>query len=250
MISVGLKPIGALDYLLDTPDPAFKGIENVGTGEAINYEKILELQPDLIIAADLEKDAYDKLAKIAPTVVVPWMVYDVFGHVKEMGEILNRQAEAEAWKTQFDAKIQAAKEQIIGKIGEGKTFAIYRVDPKEFYVYGVRNIGFTLYKALGLQSPPLVQKEIDKDPNFWATPISLEVLPDYAADYVFLIKLDGEEAADRFEEIKQSKLWQNLPAVKNNHVYEITMDKWLGYTPHDIEVQLQDAVRLLTEDAQ
>ena len=29
MISVGLKPIGALDYLLDTPDPAFEGIEDV-----------------------------------------------------------------------------------------------------------------------------------------------------------------------------------------------------------------------------
>ncbi|MFP3632805.1 hypothetical protein SB776_40055, partial [Burkholderia sp. SIMBA_045] len=80
----------------------------------------------------------------------PWMDYDMFGHVKVMGEILNRQQEAAAWQTAFDSKLKAAKEQILGKIGEGKTVAIYRIDPKQFYVYGARNMGFTFYKALGL----------------------------------------------------------------------------------------------------
>ncbi|MBP1994865.1 ABC transporter substrate-binding protein [Paenibacillus eucommiae] len=248
MLSVGLKPIGASNYLLETTDEEFQGIEDVGSSDNVNFEKILSLQPDLIIAGDVEQDVYDKLSKIAPTVVVPWMDYDVFGHVQVIGDILNRQEEATAWKAEFDKKNKAAKDQIIGKIGEGKTFAIYRVDPKEFYIYGVRNMGFTLYKALGLTPPPLVQKEIDKDPNLWAIPISLELLPDYDADYVFVTLFEGEETSDRFDEIKQSSLWKNLSAVKNNHVYQIDMNTWLGYTPHDIDVQLQEALKLLTQN--
>ncbi|WP_083682100.1 ABC transporter substrate-binding protein [Paenibacillus sp. FSL A5-0031] len=248
MLKVGLKPIGASSHLLETTDADFKGIEDVGSADQINYEKIVSLQPDLIIAGDIEKDVYDKLTKIAPTVVVPWMDYDVFGHVEVIGDILNRKQEAAAWKTDFDEKMKTAKDEIIGKIGEGKTFAIYRVDPKQFYVYGVRNMGFTLYKALGLTPPALVQKEIEKDPNLWAVPISLEVLPDYDADYVFLTLLEGEDTTKRLDEIKRSSLWKNLTAVKDKHIYDISMDTWLGYTPHDIEVQIKEAVQLLTQD--
>ncbi|GGG65141.1 iron(3+)-hydroxamate-binding protein YxeB [Paenibacillus radicis (ex Gao et al. 2016)] len=247
MISVGLKPIGAASHLLETTDPAFQGIEDIGPPDDINFEKILSLQPELIIAGDVEQDVYDKLSKIAPTVVIPWMDYDVFGHVQVIGDILNRQDEAAAWKTAFDEKLAAAKAKIADKVADGQTVAIYRVDPKEFYVYGVRNIGFTLYKALGLQPPAIVQKEIDKDPNLWGIPISLEMLPDYDADYVFVTLLDGEETSKRFETIQAGSLWKNLKAVKNNHVYKISMDTWLGYTPHDIEVQLNDAVNLLTQ---
>jgi iron complex transport system substrate-binding protein len=69
--------------------------------------------------------------------------------------------------TQFDQKLKQAKEIIKGKIPADKTFVIYRIDPKQLYVYGVRNIGFTLYKALDLPRPAIVQKEIDKDPNLW-----------------------------------------------------------------------------------
>ncbi|WP_054026302.1 ABC transporter substrate-binding protein [Bacillus sp. FJAT-28004] len=248
MLKVGLKPIGASSHLLETSDTDFDGIEDVGSADQINYEKIVSLEPDLIIAGDIEKDVYDKLTKIAPTVVVPWMDYDVFGHVEVIGDILNRQQEAAAWKVEFDEKIKTAKDEIIGKIGEGKTFAIYRVDPKEFYVYGVRNMGFTLYKALGLTPPALVQQEIEKDSNLWAVPISLEVLPDYDADYVFLTLLEGEDTTKRLDEIKESSLWKNLTAVKDKHIYDISMDTWLGYTPHDIEVQLQEAVQLLTQE--
>ncbi len=245
MLSVGVKPIGAVDYLLDSESPEFQGIESIGS-DPVNYEKILELQPDLIIAADLEQEDYDRLTKIAPTVSVPWMDYDVFGHVEAIGDILNRQEEAAAWKSAFDEKIAVAREKVIGAIGENKTVAIYRIDPKEFYVYGVRNIGFTLYKALGLQPPAAVQAEIDKDANLWAIPISLEVLPQYDADYVFLTKIDNDETDQRFKEMEAGSIWKNLTSVKNDHVFPISMDTWLGYTPHDIEIQLDEAVKLLT----
>ncbi|WP_028560162.1 ABC transporter substrate-binding protein [Paenibacillus pinihumi] len=107
--------------------------------------------------------------------------------------------------------------------------------------------GFTLYKALELPQPARIQEEVKKDPNLWAVPISLEVLPDYDADYVFVTLLNEDGTGERYDEIKASSIWKDLTAVKNNHVFEINMDTWLGYTPHDIEKQLKEAVDILTE---
>jgi len=247
MISVGLKPIGAVDYLLDDNFSDFEGIESIGSREAFNYEKILDLQPDLIIAGDLDQETYDKLSQITPTVVVPWMEHDLYGHVEIIGDILNRQVEAKAWKDGFDKKVAAAREKIVGSIGEDKTFAIYRIDPGEFSVYGVRNIGFVLYKALGLKPPAIVQEEIEKDEDLWGLIISLEELPKYDADYVFITTLGTKETDQEYKEIQEMGLWKNLSSVKNKRMYPIDMDIWLGYTPHNVEVQLEEAVKLLEQ---
>ncbi|MET3291637.1 UNVERIFIED_CONTAM: iron complex transport system substrate-binding protein [Brevibacillus sp. OAP136] len=245
MMAVGIKPIGAPGYLLEDMGDKVKGIENIGNSEKVNYEKIIALQPDLIIAGDADQDMYDKLSKIAPTVAIPWMDYDMPGHVKVIGDILNRQKEAEAWQKGFDEKVKATEEQIKSLVPAGKTVAIYNVRPKELYVYGVRNFGYTIYKALNLTPPAAVQKEIDKDPNFWATSISLEKLPEFAADYVFVSTFQDDDSKKHLEDIQKSALWKNLPAVKENHVYVLNFDRWFGYTPDDVEYQLQDMVNML-----
>ncbi|MEC0213466.1 ABC transporter substrate-binding protein [Paenibacillus ehimensis] len=245
LLSIGVKPLGAPANLLEDLGEKAAGIESIGDVGKHNFEKILELQPELIIAGDVEQETYDQLSKIAPTVVVPWMDYDVFGHVKAMGDIMNRQSEAEAWSTAFRAKFQAVREQLQNIIEPGKTAAIYNIRPKEIYVYGVRNFGFTLYKALELTPPPPVKKEIEKNPNFWAVPVSLELLPEYASDYLFVSVFGDDDSKKRLDEISKTALWANLPAVKNNRVYMLNLDTWFGYTPHDIEKQLQEIVSLL-----
>ncbi|MCP3776652.1 ABC transporter substrate-binding protein [Paenibacillus sp. MZ04-78.2] len=245
LLSIGVKPLGGPANLIKDLGEKAAGIENIGEAGKYNSEKILELQPELIIAGDVEQEAYDKLSKIAPTVVVPWMNHDVFGHVKVMGDIMNRQSEAEAWSKAFRAKFQAVREQIQSVIEPGKTAAIYNIRPKEIYVYGVRNFGFTIYKALELTPPPPVKKEIEKDPNFWAVPVSLEQLPEYASDYLFVSTFGDDDSKKRLDEISKTALWANLPAVKNNRVYMLNLDTWFGYTPHDIEKQLQEIVSLL-----
>ncbi|WP_163856125.1 ABC transporter substrate-binding protein [Paenibacillus elgii] len=245
LLSIGVKPLGGPSNLLKDLAEKSGGIENIGEAGRYNYEKILELQPELIIAGDVDQETYDKLSKIAPTVVVPWNEYDVFGHVKVMGDIMNRQSEAEAWSTAFRAKFQAVREQIQSVIEPGKTAAIYNIRPKEIYVYGVRNFGFTIYKALELTPPAPVKKEIEKDPNFWAVPVSLELLPEYASDYLFVSVFGDDDSKKRLDEISKTALWANLPAVKNNRVYMLNLDTWFGYTPHDIEKQLQEIVTML-----
>ncbi|MNW22698.1 Iron(3+)-hydroxamate-binding protein YxeB precursor [compost metagenome] len=42
---------------------------------------------------------------------------------------------------------------------------------------------------------------------------------------------DGDGGAERAEELMQSELWKNLPAVKNNKVYIVNID---DFSPSDI----------------
>jgi iron complex transport system substrate-binding protein len=91
--------------------------------------------------------------------------------------------------------------------------------PKEYRVYGTeQQLGGILYGDLGLQASENV-KAIGK-----AEPISIETLPDFDADYIFVQVgfpvIGGDSDAEKnFVKMMESSLWKNLEAVKNNRVF-------------------------------
>lgn len=249
MLSIGVKPIGALKGHMEGPDmePLVSGIEVVGDYDAYNLEKILELQPDMILTGtEVEQQVYEKLTKIAPVVAIAFDQYDVYGHVQKVAEALGREEEGKAWEQKYKAKVEEARKLVHAKVGKDETVAALNVRAKTIKMYGARNMGHVLYNDLQLTPPPLIKSEIDKDPLFWSKDVSMELLPEYAADHIFLMLFPGEDAAQYLKEIEQSSLWKNLPAVKNNHVYVVDVDRWLGYDPILIEKQLDEAVQDLT----
>ncbi|MGN7469165.1 ABC transporter substrate-binding protein [Brevibacillus sp. SAFN-007a] len=249
VLALGLKPVGALEGDMEGADmaPLVQGIESVGTYEAYNLEKMLELQPDLILTnSDVEPQLYEKLQKIAPVVAINFEEADVFSHVKQVAEVLGREKEGEEWLAKHNAKVEEARKLLQGKIGKEQTVAALNVRAKTLKMYGTRNMGHVLYNSLQLTPPAPIQAEIDKDPNFWSKDISLELLPEYAADHIFLMVFPGEDATQYLKELESSSLWKNLPAVKNNHVYVVDVDRWLGYDPILIEKQLDEAVEYLS----
>ncbi|WP_245700102.1 ABC transporter substrate-binding protein [Paenibacillus glacialis] len=95
LLVLGEKPVGAGEQDLANVhiQDQITGIES--TGES-SMEKILELQPDLIISADSEPSTFDKLSKIAPTVIIPYSTYsDTYEEVRAIGEMLGKDKEAE-----------------------------------------------------------------------------------------------------------------------------------------------------------
>ncbi|BDG35487.1 iron-hydroxamate ABC transporter substrate-binding protein [Saccharococcus caldoxylosilyticus] len=227
-LALGVKPVGVTQAVMENPyiKEQAKEIENVGN--PISLEKVVELNPDLIIV--YLEDQYKQLSKIAPTVLVP------FGHYKgiqeEMrvfGELFGKQKEAEQWIQQFEKKAAAAREKIKGIIGENETVGIYKLQGKDFYAIGDNfgHAGQIIYNALQLTPPEKIKREVIQGPQ-WKL-ISLEALPDYAADHMFwtVYKMDGTEQAEK--ELKNSAIWKNLNAVKNHHVYEMKIeDIWFS----------------------
>ncbi|MDF2663067.1 MAG: ferrichrome transporter substrate-binding protein, partial [Paenibacillus sp.] len=78
-------------------------IENVGF--PISLEKVVSLNPDLIIVASTDENAYAQLAKIAPTIM-----FDTFAtldeRMKELGLIFDKQKDTADWLKAYNAKAE------------------------------------------------------------------------------------------------------------------------------------------------
>jgi iron complex transport system substrate-binding protein len=253
MLALGVKPVGGDDEWSAYPllSEEWEGIEDVGdpwTG--LNLEKIVELAPDLIVTH--VEDTYEPLSKIAPTILIPWLQYDVREQITVFGDILGKQSEAESWLGQFDAKVEAARLKAAELIGAEETVAIVNIRPKNQFIYGDSAMGgYVLYQALGLQAPDQIQQEV-MDQGKAMLEIQLEALPDYLAkaDRIFVSVLEEGGGKERAEEVLNSEVWKGIPAVASNHVYPLDWNTYFTTDPVSTDKQLDLFIEQLTDIAQ
>jgi iron complex transport system substrate-binding protein len=213
VISLGGNVVGVDEWTYMNPlfQKKLKGIEVVSDD---SLEKIIELNPDLIIVGSEMKNI-DKLKEIAPTVAFTWGKLDYLTQQLEIGKLLNKEKEAKEWMDDFKKRAEATGEAIRAKIGEDATVSVIENDAKQLYVFGDDWARGTeiLYQAMDLKMPEKVE-EMAQKPGYYA--LSLEVLPEFAGDYIVFSKNpDGDSS------FLETSVWKNLPAVKNNRVIEI-----------------------------
>ncbi|NQX61750.1 ABC transporter substrate-binding protein [Paenibacillus qinlingensis] len=232
LVALGLKPVGTDDYVLKN-HPFIKkdGTESIGQ----SLEKIVELQPDLIISWGASK--YDNFSKIAPTVPL-----ELSGGPKDsvriFGDILGRKAEAEQWITQFDAKVETARKKVSSKINKDETFTIFNIWKNKLRVYGFVNMGgYALYEGLQVTPAPNVDKEF-RNAKEWYREISYEVLPEFAGDHIILTTYDPDGTSTVLKELESSPLWKNLKAVKNGNVHVVNYNYLYNDDPIAVENQI------------
>ncbi|MFD7868568.1 iron-siderophore ABC transporter substrate-binding protein [Streptomyces sp. NPDC059783] len=232
ILALGIKPVGMVDQYPNpegtTPDintqwPWVKDkwgdarpeviMKNGDTGP--NYEKIASLRPDLIIAvySEIDRAAYDKLSKIAPTVgrtkaekepfSAPWQ--DNAVHIaKALGKEKEGKDLVAGIQTKLDAAAKAHPE-----------FAKQTAVPLSWYDNSVAPFTTTdvrgrLVTGIGYQGAT----EIDKiaGGKFY-TKLSPERMDLVDVDRIFVIN----DKADT-EALKKSPLFANLKAVKEGRV--------------------------------
>ncbi|WP_229263523.1 ABC transporter substrate-binding protein [Cohnella cholangitidis] len=197
-------------------------IEDVGF--PINLEKTLNLQPDLILIANTDEKLYEQLSKIAPTVT-----FDTFAPLNErlpvLGDIIGKKQEAETWLAEYNAKAEAMWQTLqAAGMKPGETASVFTYYPGDrLFVMARTGLSQVLYEQNGFKATAPIQKVLDANTGF--EQISLEALPDYAGDRIFILTPDSEEAQKSTEEMFKSNIWLGLPAVKNNQVYTIDIIK-------------------------
>ncbi|MFS0724897.1 ABC transporter substrate-binding protein [Paenibacillus sp. 1P07SE] len=244
LVALGVKPIGLTSYVLNNhPFIEPEGTEDIGATP--NLEKVLELQPDLILLYGTNEN-YEQFDKIAPTVGLE-LYPDPLNAMRVFGDLLGREQEAEDWISRFEEKTEAAKSRLADRIGTDETFTIFTVWRKELRVYGDINMGgYILYKALGLHPQERVLSDIIEGNAVNAgTAISMEELPSFAGDHIILTTFDGDELT---AELKESGIWQGLEAVQNGKVYEVDFDLLYNEDPVAMERQLDILTELLAEE--
>ncbi|MCG7383989.1 iron-hydroxamate ABC transporter substrate-binding protein [Paenibacillus sp. ACRRY] len=247
LLALGLKPVGAVKYYLDNPFYADQvaDVENIGDRGAVSLERIIALNPDLIITPSTDAEEIEKYKKIAPTVVIPYGTFtNVHDEIRGFGELLNKSEEAEAWLKSYDESIEASRAKVKAVIKPEETFSILEVSDKSYYGYGDNfgRGGQAVYRALELAPLEITKKELMGDTQ-WKE-ISREIIGDYAGDHIFLTVSEGNA------NYQGDSIWQNLPAVKNNQVYELQEDRYWYFDPIAIQGQAAEFADMIVERAQ
>ncbi|NUU62994.1 AraC family transcriptional regulator [Paenibacillus agri] len=219
LLALGVKPVGAQSDALKNPflKGLVDGVEAVG--DTFSPEKILSLQPDLIIvvAADVMEPTYKELDKIAPVVRIEYGKYSYKDLMLEYGKLAGKEQAAQDWVKEWDRKINEYKPQIQEVVGD-RTVSILQPYAKGIYAFGdfYARGGEILYGELGLKAPKIIQEEVlDKHEGF--ADLSLEQLPEYAGDYIFTSNWGWDDGDP--DVVYGSPLWKSLPAVKENRVF-------------------------------
>ncbi|MGM0896641.1 MAG: iron-hydroxamate ABC transporter substrate-binding protein [Bacillota bacterium] len=231
VMSLDVPLVGIDAWAIDNPnyEPYLEGVEEVSEE---NLEKIIELDPDLIIGYSTLQNI-DKLEQIAPTVTYTYGKVDYLTQHLEIGKLLNKEDEAQAYIDDFKERAQTAGEEVKAEIGEDATVSVIENFDKQLYVFG-DNWGRgteILYQEMGLNMPEKVEEMALTD-GFYA--LSQEVLPEYMGDYVIFSK--DSEQDNSFQE---TDLYQNTPAVQNNQVFEGDAKKLYFNDPISLDYQLE-----------
>lgn len=249
LLAVGVKPIAAGDnsFKIVYTVEEMQGVETIG--DPPNVEKIVELQPDLVVAPTVFQEIYpeqmDQIGKLAPVYYISFDQDPIYGIFKKVAALVGKEQEAEAWIQGYEQEAEAAREQVKAALGD-ETVSIFRVEKGRLRIYLNRNFaGYMLHSGLQANSPAPVAAEIEKNPFGSATEISLELLPEYAGDHLFLIVRDEGDDQGAFAEIEQLDLWKNLPAVKNGRVHKLETEKYYGSDIATIRETMKEAAAML-----
>jgi len=240
LLALGLTPVGAGDESFNNYTEGMLG-DVINLGNDVSYERILELQPDLIVTWN-DPALIEQLSKIAPTVAVEYGV-PLREQLMDFGKMTGREEQAKAWIAQWDAKIAEYKPIVQQAVGDRTVSIFDSGSPKEFYAYGsFGRGGDIIYGEFGLKAPPIIQQEAIDSGKGWAK-LSLELLPEYAGDYIFISGWTGEESA---APVFEGAIWDSLPAVQQHRVFREDSRGFVFSDPISLEAQLPFVVDSLT----
>ncbi|SFU85942.1 iron complex transport system substrate-binding protein [Alicyclobacillus macrosporangiidus] len=246
LISVGGHVVGAAPLEFGNPFLKDQLKDATDVGDPINVEKALSLKPDLIVT-DSDKN-YDELSKIAPTLYIPFgTTHNIQETVRFFENIVGEKEQGEQVLAQYEKAAENGRNALKGVIDPKATAGLYELTDKgDLWVFGDNfgRGGQALYNALQMKMPPKLA-ESKKE----YLQISLETLPQYAADYMFLTTYDPQHKGQALKDLRQSPVWNGLKAVKEGDVFYNDFNTFYPYDPISITKQIDLFVRMLTEKA-
>lgn len=225
VIALGIKPVGAVkswqgDPFYDYIDEKLEAVTVVGDEFQPNLEQIVALKPDLIIGSKVrQKNVYQQLAAIAPTVFSETLGGTWKDNLKLYARTLNQEEKATALLDAWDQRVATLKE----KLGTNPpTVSLVRFLPGTARIYYQKSFPGQIVAEVGLLRP-----EIQKKDGF-ADGISLESIQNVEADYLFYFTHNEKDNKGTETQTQwfSHPLWAKLKVVQNQNVYEVNDAEW------------------------
>lgn len=244
LVTLGITPVRQWSVLSRSSTQVYlkEQLEDV---EPIDFnlplEALMEAEPDLIFASGEDSMAsgnYEQYSKIAPTYVIDNETKDDWrATLTLMGEVLDKETEAETAISDYDAHVAEIKNQLNDEIGDSKVAALWVIGGKYFVVAPDVASGAVLFEDLELTPANLIAELPENTGAHW-NPVSLEAIAELDADYLFLIDSDPET----IEKLENESIWSNIPAVEQGHIYNRSgTSSWL-YNGYQANMQTIDSV--------
>ncbi len=198
-------------------------IVDIGNLMDPNFEKINEMEPDLIIISARQAKLYDELSKIAPTIYMDIDKDDYMGsfkrNVRQLGELFDKEIEVEKDLVVIQSKIA----QIKGMADvSDKTALIVLVNEGRYSAYGKGSRFGIIHDVFGIKP---ADQNIEVATHGQA--ISNEFIQKVDPDYLFVI--DRGAAIKRNQLNKQAfsnPLIAKTKAYKNDKIIFLSPDVW------------------------
>lgn len=219
-LELGVQPVGASDWLAfggDGVGPWLKGAYDespkiIQTLEP-SYEDILKLDPDVIldVKSSGDKDRYDKLSAIAPTVAIPKGGENYLASTEQqttmIAKALGKESEGKELLSGLDDAYAEAREA--HPDFAGKTAVVGAYSSEGFGAYASTDSRSTFMRNLGFEIPEAIDEQAGKEFSVRLSDENLDLL-DADLTLILPIYVDASEASS-------NKLFQKVPSVEAGH---------------------------------
>ncbi|WP_240941392.1 AraC family transcriptional regulator [Paenibacillus sp. HB172176] len=196
---------------------------------------------DCIIATDqLQPPERDRLSQLSELHVVPLYSMCWREQLRAIAEIVHASEEASTWLERYDRRLCLVRERIHERLRE-ETVLIVSLYQDQLYLFpssGMRD----MFEELQLQRP--VGSET-YGANQSVTPEELAALD---ADHLLFNIRQESVTLHYWEELRTKEVWQDMKAVRRNHVHAISSDPWREYSAYAMERMLEQAYERLYDN--
>lgn len=252
LVALGLKPIAATTAnRVGNKAPILKEkidkIIDLGKESQPNLEKIVKLNPDLIVGFSLSSQNYQLFSQIAPTVSIEYKENGWKETLLQVGKLINKAQEAEKLLEKYHQRIETLRVAFRQKI-KNKEISVMRFYTSIQFTQFLNELSFpvSILDELNLSIPP-AQLQVSGDTNVSYNSVSLERVDLLESDAMFIALDPGSE--ENFQKYQNSPLWQTLNVVKNKKVYTVDSGYWIFGNILSANAILDDLVKYLLEES-
>jgi iron complex transport system substrate-binding protein len=241
LLALGIRPVGFSSYVepgrIYTPgllSSEIAGIESVGHTEQPSLEKIAVLNPDLILALDIQNEQnYKQLSAIANTVFTDYekIKFSFKENFRFIAQLLAQEEKAEEVLNQYQVRINEIRDQLGSRLREIEISVILQHHGGFWMISKESGISQVL-TDIGLHHKTALSS---------GSQLSIEVIGNYDADILFIMNGDSRSTSYFLE----NPLISSLKAVKNKRAYVVDPNIWWAYGPIGINRLLDDLSKYL-----
>jgi len=217
LFALGLdREIVGVTNLCDYPAKAKKKMK-VGSYIHPNVEKIIALQPDLVLSTTHTSLATQKLEELGVPVFVinPKTLKASMDSILSVGEITGKAEEAAKILARLNQRIRAVTDRLKNLKEEDKPSVFWQIGSNPLVTVGPGTLGHDLIVLAGGRN--IVGNALIEYPRY-----SLEAILYKNPEVIIVVgMIEGDYSTG---EIKRWNRWENLSAVKNRRVHRIDLN--------------------------